>query len=225
MALESQGIQIRRISTAAASTGITSNNVTISLTGTKQIIRGDAGSFLTDGFATAMRIAIAGSSNNTSIFTLSSVAATAMAVYETLVAMSSGTTVSVEGHLFTQIGEITGFSGPAGSAVIIDVTNLASTAKEKMVGIRDEGNLTIDINLNTSADQYQNALRDDRASRTKRTFDIKLSDAGTVAGSQPSALYFDGYVTGFSISGSVDNAVKGNIVIELTSAIHWIAKV
>ena len=225
MALESQGIQIRRISTAAASTGITSNNITISLTGAKQIIRGDAGNFLTDGFATAMRISIAGSSNNTGIYTLSSAAATVLAVYETLVAMSSGATVSVEGHLFTPIGEITGFSGPAGSAAIIDVTNLASTAKEKMVAIRDEGNITLDINLNTSADQYQVALIADRASRTKRVFDIKLNDTSTVAGSQPSALYFDGYVTGFSISGSVDNAVKGNIVIELTSAIHWIPKV
>lgn len=225
MALESQGIQIRRISTAAASTGITSNNITISLTGAKQIIRGDAGSFLVDGFATAMRIAIAGSADNTSIFTLSSVAATAMAVYETLVAMSSGTTVSIEGHLFTAIGEITGFNGPSGAAVVIDVTNLGSTAKEKLVGIRDEGNLTIDINLNNSADQYQVALRDDRANRTKRTFDIKLSDAATTANAQPSALYFDGYVTGFSASGGVDNVVKGNIIIELTSAIHWIAKV
>ncbi len=225
MALESQGIQIRRISTAAASTGLTSNNITVSLTGDNQIIRGDAGSFITDGFATSMRIAIAGSSNNTNIFTLSSVAATAMAVYETLVAMSSGTTVSVEGHLFTPIGDITGFNGPAGAAVVIDVTNLDSTAKEKIIGIRDEGNLTINVNLNNSADKYQVALRNDRANRSKRTFDIKLNDTSTLSGSQPSALYFDGYVTGFSAAGSVDNVVKGNITIELTSAIHWIAKV
>jgi hypothetical protein len=225
MALESQGIQIRRISTAAASTGLTANSLTISLTGAKQIIRGDAGSFVTDGFATAMRIAIAGSSNNTGIYTLSSVAATAMAVYETLVAMSSGTTVSVEGHLFTPIGDITGFSGPAGAAVVIDVTNLDSQGKEKIVGIRDEGNLTINVNLNNSADKYQVALIGDRASRSKRTFDIKLNDITTVAASQPSALNFDGYVTGFSVSGSVDNVVKGNITIELTSAVHWIAQV
>ena len=225
MALGSQGIQIRRISTAVGSTGLTSNNITISLTGAKQIIRGDAGNFLTDGFATAMRIAIAGSSNNTGIYTISSAAATVMAVYETLVALASGTTVSIEGHAFTAIGEITGFSGPSGNAVVIDVTNLASTAKEKLIGIRDEGNITLDVNFNTSADQYQVALKDDRASRTKRIFDIKLNDTSTVAGSQPSAMYFDGYVTGFSITGSVDNAVKGSIAIELTSAIHWIAKV
>jgi len=225
MALESQGIQIRRISTAAGSTALTSNNITISLTGAKQIIRGDAGNFLTDGFATAMRIRFAGSADNTGVYTLSSAAATVMAVYETLVAMSSGTTLSVEGHPFTAIGEITGFTGPSGNAVVIDVTNLASTAKEKLIGIRDEGNITLDVNFNTSADQYQIALKDDRASRTKRIFDIKLNDTSTVAGSQPSAMYFDGYVTGFSITGSVDNAVKGSIAIELTSAIHWIAKV
>ncbi len=225
MALESQGVQIRRISTAAGSTGLTSNNITISLTGAKQIIRGDAGNFLTDGFATAMRISIAGSSDNDNIYTISSAAATVLAVYETLVAMSSGTTVSIEGHLFTAIGEITGFSGPSGNAVVIDVTNLNSTAKEKKIGIRDEGNLNINLNFNSSADQYQIALKDDRANRDKRTFDIKLNDTSTVAASQPSALYFDGYVTGFSLSGGVDNVVKGVVTIELTSAIHWIDKV
>jgi len=225
MAIESQGVQIRRISTAAGSTGLTSNSSVISLTTARQIIRGDvAGDFTSDGFTTAMRIRFAGSTDNTAVYTLSSVAATAMAVYEPLVAMSSGTTVTIEGHLFTAIGEITGFNGPSGSVAIIDVTNLGSTAKEKLVGIRDEGNITLDVNLNTSAGQYQMALKDDRASRTLRTYDIKLTDNGTST-SQPSALYFDGYVTGFSITGSVDNAIKGSIAIELTSAVHWIAKV
>ena len=44
------------------------------------------------------------------------------------------------------IGEITDFSGPGGQAAVIDVTNLNSTAKEKLVGLRDEGQLSLSLN-------------------------------------------------------------------------------
>ena len=40
---------------------------------------------------------------------------------------------------FETIPNIVSFQGPGGQAQVIDVTNLSSTAKEKRMGLRDEG--------------------------------------------------------------------------------------
>jgi hypothetical protein len=120
------------------------------------------------------------------------------------------------------IGQVMGFNGPTGSANVIDVTHLASTAKEKLIGLRDEGQLTLDTIYDTNATALHAALRDDRASRTKRIYDIKLTDAGTEANAQPTGLYFDAYVTNNSITGTVDDAVKGSVTLEIASAVRFI---
>ena len=44
---------------------------------------------------------------------------------------------------FETIPNVVSFQGPGGQASVIDVTNLASTAKEKRVGLRDEGQLSL----------------------------------------------------------------------------------
>ena len=74
------------------------------------------------------------------------------------------------------VGSISGFNGPSGSAAIIDVTNLGSTAKEKMMGLPDEGNISFDMQLNTS-DSGQTKMRECRAARTKGHFALKLTDS------------------------------------------------
>ena len=40
---------------------------------------------------------------------------------------------------FETIPNVVSFQGPGGQAQVIDVTNLSSTAKEKRMGLRDEG--------------------------------------------------------------------------------------
>jgi len=144
-----------------------------------------------------------------------------MSIYETATAQSTGISITLTGHTMVNIGTVTGFNGPSGSAAVIDITNLASTAKEKQIGLRDEGQLSIDIIYDSNATALHTSLKDDRAARTKRIFDIKLTDNGT-ASSQPSAFYFDGYVTGFSLTGAVDDIIKGSVTIEITSAVHHI---
>ena len=44
---------------------------------------------------------------------------------------------------FETIPNVVSFQGPGGQASVIDVTNLASTSKEKRVGLRDEGQLSL----------------------------------------------------------------------------------
>ena len=49
---------------------------------------------------------------------------------------------------FEVIPNVVSFQGPGGQAAVIDVTNLASASKEKRVGLRDEGQLTLTMHYN-----------------------------------------------------------------------------
>ena len=124
---------------------------------------------------------------------------------------SQGVTLEWDGTL---IGEVTDFSGPGGSASIIDATHLGSTSREKRMGIADEGQISFDINLLPS-DAGQIKLRDDRAARTKRTCRLFLTDTGGTI------LTMDAYCTGFSVQGSVDSKIAGSVTLEITDEVNW----
>ncbi len=113
-----------------------------------------------------------------------------------------------------QVNGVIGFNGPSGSAGVIDVTDLGSTAKEKLMGLPDEGQLTFDINY-LSTDAGQQSLRDDRQARTKKKVAIKLTDASS------ELMSADAFCTGFSLTGAVDDAIKGSITLELTGPIAY----
>jgi len=112
------------------------------------------------------------------------------------------------------IGQVTDFTGPGGQAGVIDITHLESTAKEKMIGLRDEGQLSMSLNFQAT-NVGQVALRTDRAARTKKKVTMKFSDTST------SIAVFKGYCLSFSISGAVDNKVTANAVIEITGAVTY----
>jgi hypothetical protein len=129
----------------------------------------------------------------------------------------SGTTAAST-NAAVLIGEVTDFSGPGGQASIIDITNLNSTAKEKLVGLRDEGQVSMSLNLSFS-DAGQVSLRADRAARTRKKCVIKFNDSATDAARTKAT--FDGYCLGFSITGAVDNKVSANAVIEITGGVTY----
>ena len=223
MAIESQGCLVRRQSTAAGTTA-TVTAATIGFSSAHEITRSDAGSFVTDGFVAGMRVENNSTFNSTLVFTLSSVAATSMGIYDTLTTQTTGASITLTGHTMAAIGEVAGFNGPNGAANVIDVTHLASTAKEKLIGIRDEGQVSLDIIYDTNATAFHTAMRIDRQARTRRIYDITMTDNGTLF-SQPSAHYFDAYITNFSITGAVDDVVKGSITLEITSAVRFISAI
>lgn len=113
------------------------------------------------------------------------------------------------------IGEVKSFSGPSGSAGVIDITHLGSLAKEKLIGLRDEGQVTFECNLMTSSSAGQMNMKNDRANRYQKAWSIKLTDPST------SRLNGLGYCTGFSISGGVDDVVKASITIEIDGPVSW----
>ena len=112
------------------------------------------------------------------------------------------------------IGEVTDFTGPGGAAAVIDVTHLLSTAKEKLPGLRDEGQLSMSLSF-AATNTAQKAMINDRAARNRRCWQIHFSDTAT------SVCFGKGYVLQFSVSGAVDQKVSANAVIEIDGAVSW----
>ncbi len=114
---------------------------------------------------------------------------------------------------FTAIGEVNTWDGPSGSAAMYETTHLASTAKEKQIGLPDEGQVTLSINWLQNTDVGQQEAATARTARTTRYFRITFSDASTAT--------FTGYVRGLTSSGGVDDKVAGSITIEITGAVSY----
>ena len=97
---------------------------------------------------------------------------------------------------FTTIPEVRAISGPDGSANEIDVTDLSSSAKEFRMGLRDEGNITLEM-MFIPGNTVHAGLRTDRANRTLRNFRITFTDSPATVWS------FAAYVQGLSVSNEV----------------------
>ena len=108
------------------------------------------------------------------------------------------------------VGELTGFSGPSMSAGVIDVTNLQSTAKEKMIGLYDGGQISLNVNW-VATNDGQIKLRESLVQRTKGSLLIQLSTATTAQ-----KISLEGYVIGMNVNGAVDNVLKGDFSIAIT---------
>lgn len=127
--------------------------------------------------------------------------------------LAKGTLIEVESAsagVWSTIGEVLGFSGPGGSAKVIDVSNLASTRKEKRMGLPDEGQFSLDLNYYGS-DTGQTRMYSLRNTSAQGNFRATLVDG--------SIWTFAGFVLEFSISGSVDDVVKAKTTIEITGEV------
>lgn len=115
-------------------------------------------------------------------------------------------------EVFTAVGNVVNIGGPSGSAPVIDVSNLASTRREKNMGLPDAGQITLSVQFDPD-DTGQTRCKTLRAARTAGNFKITLSDS-------PATVWtFSGYVLEFSKSIEIDQVVMGNITIEITGAV------
>jgi hypothetical protein len=110
---------------------------------------------------------------------------------------------------YTTIGEMTDISGPDGSAPEYDRTTLTSTAREYRMGLHDEGNISLSGFYDPN-DTGQSEAQTARKNRTLKEFKITETD------SPATEHTFQGYVTGFSLSRSVDQDVTLSITIRIT---------
>lgn len=116
---------------------------------------------------------------------------------------------------FSNIGNVVSFSGPGGSASVIDVSNLDSPFREKRMGLPDEGQFTLELNLDPDNTSHL-ALKTARAARTRLEFRITLTD------STATNIGFFGYVLNYQLAGGVDQIVKASITIEIDGATFWV---
>ena len=110
-----------------------------------------------------------------------------------------------------QIKGLTQFSGlGGGSASVIDVTDLDSDAKEKMIGLADEGQVTLSLNY-MPADPGQVALEEARLSGELSEFVITLRSGATYT--------FSAAVLSFEKSGGVDAVIAGSVALEVSGLV------
>ena len=129
--------------------------------------------------------------------------------YTLQIGQGDATTVAAGSDSFDTIGEVKDWDGPSGSAAVIDVTHLGSTAKEKRVGLRDEGQYKVTFSR-IFGDAGQESAVTARANRTLRNFKATYSD-GTIGS-------FTAFVMDFSIKGGVDNVIDGSMTLEISGA-------
>jgi predicted secreted protein len=125
----------------------------------------------------------------------------------TLLQLGSGSPLS-----YNTIAEINSFGGPGGSVSVIDVTDLSSSAKEKIAGMNDNGQLSFECNFVPSNTQHA-ALREAKENGTTISVKLIFTDTGATEWT------FNAIVTGFSISGAVDGVVKASVTLEISGEI------
>ena len=128
---------------------------------------------------------------------------------------SQGTAISLKvGSAFVKIAGVTNFDGlGSGSAAVIDTTDLDSTAKEKQMGVPDEGQIKIDVNY-IAADAGQSALDAARVARA-------LTDFKVVVGSGATAVTwtYQAFVLSFAKSAGVDKQWTGSASLEISGPV------
>lgn len=115
-------------------------------------------------------------------------------------------------EVYTTIAEVTSISGPGGSSTEIDVTDLSSTAKEKRLGLKDNGSINLAMNFIPGNTQHA-LLRTLSESGAARNFHLLFTD------SPQTQWAFSAYVQELSIDNSVDSVTTASVVLLLSGAI------
>ena len=113
------------------------------------------------------------------------------------------------------VAEVVGFSGPSMTGAVIDVTDLSATAKTKLVGVYDGGQVTLNMNFSATATSHMK-IREMLAARTLGNVMLQLSTATT---SQKIAM--KGYVTGYNVTGSVDNKIASDMTFSISGGVTY----
>jgi hypothetical protein len=115
--------------------------------------------------------------------------------------------------IYTVVANIHDYSGFDGAAAELDKTNIASTAKEFMLGLVDPGQFTMNLDGDLN-DPGQAALRQKQQSGVITNFKLVLP--GIVANLTYS---FTGYVKKFASTGGVDAIYKVNCDIRISGPV------
>lgn len=172
-----------------------------------------AGSFIADGFLKGMTFTTTATGNTSQTFTITNVTATQLDVSPAPVAIATPETASFT--LTAEIGEMTDFSGLGGSANEIDTTHLKSTAREFVMGLKDSGTFTAEVQFQPG-DVGQIFLRQRQDVLSVPTlFLLRLSDPDATE------ISFNAFVQSFSISGAVDEKATASVTLRITGVVTY----
>ena len=233
MALGTKGVTLR-LSNSSELVTVASSLMFTNTTGTSGI-DGRIGSrdsttldLSAQGLSAGMRL-VTNDTGATSVYTIFSIASSVIrfkkSTVDVFVPNLATTSLAITGYNMEEIGEIVSIDGPSGSVNVIDITNLGSTAREKLVAIQDEGQVTMEVLTNLTTDSTainQWKLRDLRQAGIKSFFDIRFTDQLVGTTSEPSAYFFEGFVTNYGNAVALDDAVKTAITLEISSQAHFI---
>ena len=132
---------------------------------------------------------------------------------------SQGTTLQMSPtgspQVFSTVPEIVSISGPSGSAQEQDASDLSSTAKEYKFGLKDHGEISLDMNYipdNTVHASVRTAFTENPP--TPRLWRLTFTDTA------PAKIWeFQAYVKGFSVSAGVDQILKVAVTLRITADI------
>lgn len=124
-----------------------------------------------------------------------------------------------------KIGQITGFSGVGGQAGEIDVTDMDSTAREFVAGLKDNG--TVTINVNWDPTDASHVTLDSLVGGANKRFVIGGSEDSTdpsytstfTIPTTRTTLDFNGSVLSFQKDAETDNVWRGTLTIRVSGAI------
>lgn len=114
---------------------------------------------------------------------------------------------------WSTIPEIRTIGGPDGQSPLIDVTDLSSTGKEYLIGLKDEGALQLGL-FYIPDNAVHTALRTAWSNRTLLRFRMTFVDDDSTV------WEFSGYVQNFQASLGVDEPITGTVTIKITGSIY-----
>jgi hypothetical protein len=131
--------------------------------------------------------------------------------WSTSTAVSTSTTALVTG--------VQDLTGPNSNSGEIDVTTFDSTAKEFLLGLRDEGTISANIirDLNSTG---QGRLITDQAARNQRMLIIDFSTHVIEASAIGSRLTCQAFCQSFGYNLGADDAIKSPVQWRITGAVN-----
>lgn len=114
---------------------------------------------------------------------------------------------------FATIPEIRTIGGPDGSANLIDVTDLSSTGKEYLLGLKDEGAFNLGM-MYIPGNAVHATLRSGFSLGTTLQFRLTFQDTTTTV------WEFTGLVQNFQLSAGVDGVLEAQVTIKVSGSIY-----
>lgn len=115
----------------------------------------------------------------------------------------------------TKVAEVSSVGTLELSANIIEYNKYGSDYKQKLVGQKDSGTLSLTVNW-VAGEASHTALKTKYDSGSEQIFAIKW-----VSGSENAKATFTGYISGYSIDTPVEDVVSANIEIAIDGAVAF----